>query len=534
MIAYYRPVCLGVPNIAHNALVAGEAAGSQDALLDEYLAMIGRPSRLDPIIALDCVTVVERFHEHTTIVEDSQISEDTEGVGSTIRVSQVVSRVVRMTGSGTRRSARVVVIGGGFAGITVARGLHHAPVSIVLIDRQNYHLFQPLLYQVATGELEPSNIATPIRKIVRKQNNVDVALGQVDKVDLTKKQVVVDGGRISYDYLVIATGMRQSYFGHDEYKQVAPGLKSLDDALEIRRSVLLAFEEAAWEVDEVALQAKLTFVIVGGGPTGVELAGAIMGLASATLSKELPSIRNQAARVILIDGGSRILATMPSDLARQARQVLERMGVEIRVNTRVTEVTRDGVAIGEEQILADNVFWAAGVEGTALAVSLDCELDQSGRIVVLPDLSIPGHPEVFVVGDAARANDADTDKPVPALAQGAIQTGRFVAQIIQRELDGTDSRERPKFSYRNKGAMAMIGRGNAIAAIGKKHFGGLIGWLAWSLVHVMFLVGFGNKLVVMSSWFWCYLLRRGNSRLITGNSPVVVKKFREPDDMANQ
>lgn len=437
----------------------------------------------------------------------------------------------------SKRGARVVIIGGGFGGINVAKRLRHAPVSIVLIDRRNYHLFQPLLYQVATAELEPSNIAAPLRQILAKQTNIDVALGEITGVDLERRVVLFDGGECDYDYLVIATGMRQSYFGHDEFRAHAPGLKSIDDALEVRRRVLLAFEEAEWEADDAARRAKLTFVVVGGGPTGVELAGAIMDVAAETLRKEFRQIKPKTARVIIVDGGKRLVAAMPEDLGQRAQRVLEDMGVEIRLQSRVTNVDAQGVVLGDERIEAENVFWAAGVQGQTLAKTLGVELDRAGRIVVGSDLSIPEHPEVFVVGDAALAPDAKTNQPVPGLAQGAIQTGRFVADIIRNDVSGKAKQPRPVFRYYNKGSMAMIGRGNAVAAIGDRHFGGFIGWLAWMLVHVMFLIGFGNKLLVMTEWFWNFVLGRRRAWLITSDPPVEIKRLRKPtisvDDSTN-
>jgi NADH dehydrogenase len=438
------------------------------------------------------------------------------------------------TASRSTNLPRVVIIGGGFAGLTVARALRKAPVSIVLVDRLNYHLFQPLLYQVATAELEPANIATPIRKILRKQKNVQVALGQVTAVDLRDKRVHFDGGQLDYDYLVMATGVQQSYFGHDEFKPHAPGLKTVDDALEIRRRVLLAFEEAEWEASTEARRAKLTFVIVGGGPTGVELAGAIMDVASGTLPSEFRNVDTKTARVILIQGGERLMPAMPEDLARRAQQVLEAAGVEIRCDTRVTAVADDGVVIGDEHLAAENVFWAAGVQGQTLVRSLGVELDRAGRIVVGADMAIPEYPRTFAIGDAASATDAKTNQPVPGLAQGAIQTGRFVADIIRSEVEaqeqGAAVSERPPFCYHDKGSMAMIGRGNAVAAIGKMHFGGFIGWLAWNFVHVMFLVGFGNRLLVMADWFWNYVRHTREARLITGDPTIHIKQVRSPGD----
>jgi NADH dehydrogenase len=430
------------------------------------------------------------------------------------------------TSSQQNQHAQVVIIGGGFGGLHVAKHLRRASASIVLIDRHNYHLFQPLLYQVATAELEPSNIATPIRRILQKQKNASVALGEVTHVDLGQRRVQFDGGELSYDYLVIATGMQQSYFGHDEFREHAPGLKSIDDALEIRRRVLLAFEEAEWEADEPSRRAKLTFVVVGGGPTGVELAGAIKDVASEILPTEFRNIRKDTARVIIVDGGPRLVAAMPEDLSKRAHNVLEKMGVEMHQNVHVTDVTAAGVQVGDDFIAAENVFWAAGVQGQDWVKSLGVELDRAGRVVVGSDMAIPAHPDVFVVGDAAHAIDAKTGKPVPGLAQGAIQAGTFVAKIIQRELQAGSPAERPAFSYHDKGSMAMIGRGNAIAAIGKRHFGGFLGWLTWCFVHVMFLVGFGNKLLVITDWFWNFIRGKRGARLITGDPTVHVKQLR--------
>ncbi|MCG8587279.1 MAG: NAD(P)/FAD-dependent oxidoreductase [Pirellulales bacterium] len=426
--------------------------------------------------------------------------------------------------------AHVVIIGGGFGGVHAAKRLRRTSASIVLIDRRNYHLFQPLLYQVATAELESSNIATPIRRILRKQKNLTVALGEVAGVDLEKQRVHFDGGEISYDYLVIACGMQQSYFGHDEFREHAPGLKSIDDALEIRRRVLLAFEEAEWEGDEEARRAKLTFVVVGGGPTGVELAGAIKDFASEILPNEFRNIRKDTARVIIVDGGPRLVAAMPEDLSTRAHDVLSKMGVEIHQNARVTNVTDQGVQVGDDFIAAENVFWAAGVQGQNWVKELGVELDRASRIVVGSDMAIEGHPNVFVVGDAAHAIDAKTGKPVPGLAQGAIQTGNFVGDIIRDELESGKKEKRPAFSYYDKGSMAIIGRGNAIAAIGKRHFGGFFGWLTWCFVHVMFLVGFGNKLLVMADWFWNFIRGKRGVRLITGDSAVHLKELRSGAD----
>ena len=421
---------------------------------------------------------------------------------------------------------RVVIIGGGFGGLHAAQGLAKNDAQVTLYDRRNYHLFQPLLYQVATAELEPNNIAFPIRKILNKQKNCDVALGEVTSIDLDNQQISVNGGVVPYDYLVVATGARQSYFGHDEYRSCAPGLKSVDDALEIRRRVLLAFEEAEWEENKQSRQAKLTFVIVGGGPTGMELAGAIMELASKTLPGDFHNIDTRCARVILIQGADRLVPGMPADLAHRAQGVLEKAGVEVRLNTLVTEVTNEGVAIGDEQIAAENIFWAAGVQGQAVSGTLGVDPDRASRVLVGPDMALPGHPEVFVIGDAAAAKDATTGNVVPGVAQAAIQAGDYVARIIAAELNGKKPTTRPTFCYHDKGSMAMVGRGNAIAAIGKTHLGGFIGWLAWNFVHAMFLIGFGNKLIVIFEWFWNYVRHTRQSRLITGDPDVHIKNLR--------
>jgi NADH dehydrogenase len=432
-----------------------------------------------------------------------------------------------MTSQASEQSRpRVVIIGGGFGGLHAAQGLAKNDAQVTLYDRRNYHLFQPLLYQVATAELEPNNIAFPIRKILNKQKNCDVALGEVTSIDLDNQQISVNGGVVPYDYLVVATGARQSYFGHDEYRSCAPGLKSVDDALEIRRRVLLAFEEAEWEENKQSRQAKLTFVIVGGGPTGMELAGAIMELASKTLPGDFHNIDTRCARVILIQGADRLVPGMPADLAHRAQGVLEKAGVEVRLNTLVTEVTNEGVAIGDEQIAAENIFWAAGVQGQAVSGTLGVDLDRASRVLVGSDMALPGHPEVFVIGDAAAAKDATTGNVVPGVAQAAIQAGDYVARIIAAELNGKKPTTRPTFCYHDKGSMAMVGRGNAIAAIGKTHLGGFIGWLAWNFVHAMFLIGFGNKLIVIFEWFWNYVRHTRQSRLITGDPDVHIKNLR--------
>ena len=424
------------------------------------------------------------------------------------------------------KQPRVIVVGGGFGGQEVVRRLKDAPVDVILIDRRNYHLFQPLLYQVATAELAPANIAAPLRRVLRKQKNAQVALVEVTGVDLAAKSVRGKRAEVAYDYLVLATGATQSYFGHDEFKQFAPGMKTLDDAIEIRRRLLIAFEEAEWEADDAARRAKLTFIVVGGGPTGVELAGAIMETASRSLPQDFRFVDTKTARVILVQGGDRLLRTWPEAMGRRVRRDLEKMGVEVWLNNRVTSVDAEGVVIGERRVAAENVFWAAGVQGQAVAAELGVELDRAGRVVVGPDMSIAGHPEVFVIGDAAHATDSKTGEPVPGVAQGAIQAGRFVAEIITRDLEGVEGSDRPAFRYKDKGSMATIGRGKAVVSVGWLNYGGFLGWLSWSALHLSFIVGFQAKLFVALSWFRNYVFAERRVRLITGDPETSVKEPR--------
>jgi len=424
------------------------------------------------------------------------------------------------------KQPEVIIIGGGFGGLNAVKQLKHCPANITLVDRQNYHLFQPLLYQVATAVLSEDKISEPIRKILRDQKNVSVAMGKITGVDLERRTVQGLRGEKHYDYLVIACGMDQAYFGHDEYRPYAPGLKSLNDALEIKRRILMAFEEAEYEKDEAARKGKLTFVVVGGGPTGVELAGAIMETAADTLPREFRHIDTTTARVLLVDGGDRLLKGMPSGMGDRAHQDLEKMGVEIKLQSFVTEVNESGVKVGDEHISAENVFWAAGIQGTQIARSLGVQTDKVGRVIVQPDLAIAGHPEVFVVGDAAHVVDEDSGQPVPEVAQGAIQMGEFVEKTIQGEIKAGEITERPTFRYFDKGSMATIGRGKAVASIKGFTLGGLIGWLAWGVVHIMFLVGFQTKLVVMLDWIWNFMAFERGTRIITGDPSMHVKEIR--------
>ncbi len=429
--------------------------------------------------------------------------------------------------SRSNKQPEVIIIGGGFGGLEVAKGLKKAPVRVFLADRRNYHLFQPLLYQVATSVLSGEKIASPIRSILRSQKNATIALAEITGIDLEKR--IVYGRRVGkhYDYLVVAAGLEQSYFGHDEFRANAPGLKTLDGAFEIRRRILVAFEEAEFEVDEVSRRGKLTFVIVGGGPTGVELAGSIIEIATRTLPNEFRHIDTKTSRVILVDRGDHLLGGMPPEMGRRAQVDLEAMGVEIWLNRSVTSVLEDGVMIGEQYVPAENVFWAAGVQGTPLADSLDLEKDRMGRVKVGPDLSIPGHSEIFVIGDAAHVVDPESEKPVPAVAQGAIQMGQFVAGIIRREVEGNKKGyDRGTFRYNDKGSMATIGRGRALASINDRTYSGFLGWLMWGMVHIMSLVGFRSKMVVMMDWVWNYLVNERGARTITGDPQLKVKEVR--------
>jgi len=429
----------------------------------------------------------------------------------------------RESGRGSDR-ARVIVIGGGFAGLSAARKLRKTDAAITLIDRHNYHLFQPLLYQVATAALSPADIAQPIRRIFRKDENVTVLLGEVTEIDLDNRVVRFTAGERRYDYLIVAAGATHSYFGNDHWRQEAPGLKTIDDALEIRRRVLLAFEEAEQEADEASRRAKLTFVVVGGGPTGVELAGALKEIAAQSIPRDFRHIDTTTTRVILIEANDRLLKSMAPELSARALGDLESMGVEVMLNHRVTDVDEVGVMVGGERLPAENIFWAAGVKASGLAAQLGVELDSAGRAPVATDLSLPDRPQVFVVGDLASVTDSVTGKPVPGLAPAAMQMGRFVARVIGSELKTgrIDRSRRPAFHYLDKGTMATIGKARAVAEIGRLKFGGWLAWLTWSVVHILFLVTFRSKVFVGLSWVWNYLVNSKGARLITGQPPMSV------------
>jgi NADH dehydrogenase len=442
-----------------------------------------------------------------------------------------------------QRPPHVVILGGGFGGLDAARALAGAPVRVTLLDRHNYHLFQPLLYQVATAALSPGDIAAPIRWVLRRQKNVTVLLANVRDVDVAAKEVVVDeaaaaaesgvkaaviaaesslkAGRIvPYDYLIVAPGSAHSYFGHGEWAARAPGLKTLDDALEIRRRVLLAFEAAERETSEDEQRRLLTFVIVGGGPTGVELAGALAEIARQSLRQDFRNIRPESARILLLEGAPHLLTAFPERLREAARASLARLGVDVRTNTVVTGVDATGVTVRsqdtDERLPAQTVLWAAGVEASPIAKALGAPLDRAGRVRAEPTLAVPGHPEIFVAGDICALNQDGV--PLPGVAQVAMQEGAHAARNVLRSL-----RAEPlePFSYRNYGNMATIGRGSAVADIGPVKASGLLAWLIWLFIHIFWLIGFRNRIAVLGEWAWSYVTFQRRVRLITGQSRSV-------------
>jgi NADH dehydrogenase len=405
----------------------------------------------------------------------------------------------------------VVVVGGGFGGLALARGVRRAKdVELTLLDRRNHHLFQPLLYQVAMAGLSPAEIAAPIRSLLRSQRNASVRLEAVRAVDPAARRLETATGSQSYDVLVLACGSRHAYFGHDAWEEHAPGLKSVEEATEIRRRVLCAYERAEVETNPARQKELLTFVVVGGGPTGVELAGALGEMSRFTLARDFRHIDPALARVILIEAGPRILPSFPAELARRATRDLESLGVQVWTASAVTHIDDKGVEVGPERIQAATALWAAGVQPSPLAKSLGTPLDRVGRVIVEPDLSVPGHPEIFVIGDMACARDAQ-GRPLPGLAPVAKQQGQHVARNIARTLRGEP---RLPFHYDDRGQMATIGRSRAICDLGRVRFAGFPAWLAWLVVHIYFLVGFKNRLFVVLSWAWSYLTFRRGARLI--------------------
>ena len=415
---------------------------------------------------------------------------------------------------------RVVILGAGFGGLYAAKALKRAPVAVTVVDRRNHHLFQPLLYQVATAALAAGEIAQPIRTILRNQRNAEVFLADVQRIDTEARKIILHDGELSYDYLILATGGQYSYFGHPDWEQIAPGLKSLEDALDIRRRILYAFERAERETDPQRRKKLLTFVIIGGGPTGVEMVGAIAEIARQVMVKDFRHIDPREARVVLLEGGPRVLSAMAEDLSKKAEESLQKLGAEVHTRTLVTRMEPEAVWMGQEKIEAATILWAAGIAASPLAGSLGAPLDKAGRVIVEPDLSIPGHREVFAIGDAAVFLH-QTGKPLPGMAPVAMQEGRHAAQNIRHDLQKAP---RTPFHYHNKGELATIGKSSAVADFHVVHFSGFLGWVIWLWVHIFFLIGFQNRIVVMLRWAWSYFTSSRAARLITGD----IEKETEP------
>jgi NADH dehydrogenase len=411
---------------------------------------------------------------------------------------------------------RVVIVGAGFAGLTAARRIARLPVQVTVVDRKNHHTFQPLLYQVATAGLSPGEIAAPIRWILRAHSNVEVLLEEVVDFKLEHKKVITKEQVLDYGFLVIASGATHAYFDHQEWEPLAPGLKTIEDALEIRRRVLLAFELAERQTANGQSGSPLQFVVIGGGPTGVELAGTLAEIARHALNHEFRNIDPQQTRILLIEGSSRVLGAYSEELSRKAEEQLHRLGVEVRTSHVVTRIEPGAVWIGDERIPAPVVLWAAGVAASPLGRKLGVPVDRAGRVLVQPDLSIPGHPEVFVIGDLAALND-ENGKMLPGVAPVAIQQGDWVAETIARDLE---NQPRRNFRYHDKGSLATIGRAAAVAQFGKFELSGYFAWLAWLFVHIFFLIGFRNRLLVMIQWAWSYLTYERGARLITGSNEL--------------
>lgn len=421
----------------------------------------------------------------------------------------------------------VVILGAGFGGLNAARALKRAPVRITVIDRANHHLFQPLLYQVATAALSPADISAPIRRILRRQNNVEVLLAEATAIDLPSRRVVLADGEVDYDFLIVATGATHTYFGHEDWELLAPGLKTLKDALQIRQRILIAFEIAEREPDKRLRHEWMTFVIVGAGPTGVELAGTLAEVARQTLARDFRHIDTAEARVVLVEAATKVLGTFEDTLSAKAQDQLKRLGVDVRLGLPVSEITALGVQVGSEWIGARTIIWAAGVAASPLARSLNVPLDRAGRVLVEPDLTVPGHDNVYVIGDLAHLEQEG--KPVPGIAPAAMQEGRQAASNLLRSLGG---QERLPFRYRDKGILATIGRGAAVAHIGSIRASGYLAWLLWLFVHIFFLIGFRNRLLVMIQWAWSYITFDRGARLITEGltRPLVSNRQKTEED----
>jgi NADH dehydrogenase len=424
-----------------------------------------------------------------------------------------------MNGKGTQR---VVIVGSGFGGLNAAKALAGANVKITVIDKKNHHTFQPLLYQVATAGLSPGEIAEPIRSILRKDKNIEVLMMEVTGFDLERKVVQTADQEVPYDSLIVAAGASHAYFGHDEWRTLAPGLKTIEDALEIRRRVLLAFELAERQAAAGEGVEPLNFVVVGAGPTGVELAGTLAEICQHSLAGDFRLIDPRRTRIHLLEGGPHVLPAYPEDLSRSALEQLERLGVEVQTSTMVTQIEPGAIYTGETRMKADIILWAAGVAASSLGKKLGVPVDRAGRVLVQPDLSVPGHPEVFVIGDLASLKDK-TGKLLPGVAPVAILEGRYVAKLIRRETKARASENgqlapRKPFHYFDKGSLATIGRAAAIAQFGKVHISGFLAWLAWLFVHILFLIGFQNRVLVLTQWAWSYFTYERGARLITGST----------------
>lgn len=420
---------------------------------------------------------------------------------------------------------RIVIVGAGFAGLSAARALRKVRAQVTVIDRQNYHLFQPLLYQVATASLSPADIAQPIRSILKDQSNANVLLGEVTGIDKAGKRVRLSGGRtVAYDYLVVATGARHSYFGKNHWARFALGIKSIDDATRVRANVLLAFERAEVEHDPERRKALLTFVIIGGGPTGVEMAGAIAELARHSITRDFRSITPHCARIVLMEAGTRLFPVMPEDLSAEAKRALDELGVEVVLGKAVTEICRDGVTVGGEVVHAETIIWAAGVRASEAATWLDTPSDRAGRVTVNADFSVPGEENIFVAGDTA-AFTQPCGTLLPGVAPAAKQAGAFIGALIRSRIEGKPAPQ--AFAYDDFGNMATIGRRSAIADFGRVHLRGAIGWFLWSLAHIYFLIGFRNRMSVALSWAWSYVTYQRGVRLITGRDVELVDSLRE-------
>src|SRR5580698_609858 len=412
---------------------------------------------------------------------------------------------------------RIIIVGAGFAGLHAAKILAKSPARVTVIDRQNFHTFQPLLYQVATAGLSPGEIASPIRSVLRSDKNVEVLMAEVTGFDLEHRMVEIPGLELPYDYLIVAAGASHSYFGHDEWEPFAPGLKTIEDATEIRRRVLLAFELAERQVAAGESAISLNFVVVGGGPTGVELAGTLAEISRHALAHEFRSIDPARTHILLIEGGPRVLPAYPEDLSRSAEEQLRHLGVEVRTSAMVTQIEAGAVHVGATRLPATVILWADGVAASSLGKKLGAPTDRAGRVQVQPDLSVPEHPEVFVVGDLATVKD-NAGKLLPGVAPVAIQQGQFAAKLIRKEMESTRPEARPAFHYWDKGSLATIGRAAAVADFGKIHISGFIAWLSWLFIHIFFLIGFRNRILVIIQWAWSYFTYERGARLITGST----------------